>query len=170
MYPPYTLPFAKMYINNSENLTPGVNQFPHVSSAETETHNHFCHKSAQPFDLPGFSRQKSDCFHMPRPPKQIHRPCFFRPITMLCEYFQIACQCIRTAGDVYHPFRLHKGYRVDKFFGTSASRRIHENDVGALAAGCHMRHEPSGVIAEELCIGDAVLLRILHCIPHCILI
>lgn len=62
MYPPYTLPFAKMYINNSENLTPGVNQFPHVSSAETETHNHFCHKSAQPFDLPGFSRQKSDCF------------------------------------------------------------------------------------------------------------
>lgn len=61
MYPPYTLPFAKMYINNSENLTPGVNQFPHVSSAETETHNHFCHKSAQPFDLPGFSRQKSDC-------------------------------------------------------------------------------------------------------------
>lgn len=60
MYPPYTLPFAKMYINNSENLTPGVNQFPHVSSAETETHNHFCHKSAQPFDLPGFSRQKSD--------------------------------------------------------------------------------------------------------------
>ena len=66
MYPPYTLPFAKMYINNSENLTPGVNQFPHVSSAETETHNHFCHKSAQPFDLPGFSRQKSDCFHMAR--------------------------------------------------------------------------------------------------------
>lgn len=61
MYPPYTLPFAKMYINNSENLTPGVNQFPHVSSAETETHNHFCHKSAHPFDLPGFSRQKSDC-------------------------------------------------------------------------------------------------------------
>ena len=64
MYPPYTLPFAKMYINNSENLTPGVNQFPHVSSAETETHNHFCHKSAQPFDLPGFSRQKSDCLNM----------------------------------------------------------------------------------------------------------
>ena len=63
MYPPYTLPFAKMYINNSENLTPGVNQFPHVSSAETETHNHFCPKSAQPFDLPGFSRQKSDCFN-----------------------------------------------------------------------------------------------------------
>lgn len=63
MYPPYTLPFAKMYINNSENLTPGVNQFPHVSSAETETHNHFCHKSAQPFDLPGFSRQKSDCLN-----------------------------------------------------------------------------------------------------------
>lgn len=61
MYPPYTLPFAKMYINNSEKLTPGVNQFPHVSSAETETHNHFCHKSAHPFDLPGFSRQKSDC-------------------------------------------------------------------------------------------------------------
>ena len=60
MYPPYTLPFAKMYINNSEKLTPGVNQFPHVSSAETETHNHFCHKSAQPFDLPGFSRQKND--------------------------------------------------------------------------------------------------------------
>ena len=63
MYPPYTLPLAKMYINNSENLTPGVNQFPHVSSAETETHNHFCHKSAQPFDLPGFSRQKSDCLN-----------------------------------------------------------------------------------------------------------
>ena len=66
MYPPYTLPFAKMYINNSENLTPGVNQFPHVSSAETETHNHFCHKSAHPFDLPGFSRQKSDRLHMAR--------------------------------------------------------------------------------------------------------
>ena len=33
-----------------------------------------------------------------------------------------------------------------------------------------MRHEPSGVIAEELRIGDAILLRILHCIPHCILI
>ena len=60
MYPPYTLPFAKMYINNSENLTHGVNQFPHVSSAETETHNHFCPKSTQPFDLPGFSRQKNN--------------------------------------------------------------------------------------------------------------
>lgn len=63
MYPPYTLPFAKMYINNSENLTPGVNQFPHVFSAETETHNHFCHKSAHPFDLPGFSRQKNNCLN-----------------------------------------------------------------------------------------------------------
>ena len=66
MYPPYTLPFAKMYINNSGNLTPGVNQFPHVSSAETETHNHFFHFFAHPFDLPGFSRQKSDRLHMAR--------------------------------------------------------------------------------------------------------
>lgn len=48
MYPPYTLPFAKMYINNSENLTPGVNPFPHVSSAETETHNPFCQKWRNP--------------------------------------------------------------------------------------------------------------------------
>ena len=71
MYPPYTLPFAKMYINNSKTLTPGVNPFPHVSSAETETHNHFCHKSAHPFDLPGFSRQKSDCLNMKRRRKHI---------------------------------------------------------------------------------------------------
>ena len=33
-----------------------------------------------------------------------------------------------------------------------------------------MRHEPACIIAEELCIGDAILLRILHRIPHCILI
>ena len=66
MYPPYTLPFAKMYVNNSENLTPGVNQFPHVSSAETETHNHFCPKSTQPFDLPGFSRQKNNSLNVAR--------------------------------------------------------------------------------------------------------
>lgn len=55
MYPPYTLPFAKMYINNSENLTPGVNQFPHVSSTETETHIYFSSKIAETFDLLGFS-------------------------------------------------------------------------------------------------------------------
>ena len=87
MYPPYTLPFAKMYINNSEKLTPGVNQFPHVSSAETETHNHFCHKSAHPFDLPGFSRQKADCFHMFRKWKHVARLALDSLIPMSCEIF-----------------------------------------------------------------------------------
>jgi len=33
-----------------------------------------------------------------------------------------------------------------------------------------MRHEPACIIAEELCIVDAILLRILHRILHCILI
>ena len=88
MYPPYTFPFAKMYINNSENLTPGVNQFPHVSSAETETHNHFCHKSAQPFDLPGFSRQKADCFYMKRRRKHIDTTDLFTSYPLACKTFR----------------------------------------------------------------------------------
>jgi len=53
-----------MYTDNSENLIPGVNQFPHTHSAETETHIHFCPKSAETFDLRGFSRQQSHCFNM----------------------------------------------------------------------------------------------------------
>lgn len=71
MYPPYTLllrkgiPFAKMYIDNSENLTPGVNQFPHCHSVETETHIHFCPKAGEIFDLPGFSRHQNDCSTWP---------------------------------------------------------------------------------------------------------
>ena len=48
---------------------------------------------------------------MLRPAKQIHRPCFFGLISVLCKHSQISGQCIRTAGDVYHPFRLHQGYR-----------------------------------------------------------
>lgn len=45
-------------------LSPGVNQFPPHHSAETETHIHFCPKSAEPFDLLGFSRQKTYRLHM----------------------------------------------------------------------------------------------------------
>ena len=56
----------------SHSLSPWVNQFPHTHSAETETHNHFRPKSAESFDLSGFSRQQSDCLHMPTPPKHIH--------------------------------------------------------------------------------------------------
>ena len=58
-----SIPFAKMYIDNSENFTPGVNQFPHCHSAETETHIYFCPKSPKPFDLLDFSRQQSDCLN-----------------------------------------------------------------------------------------------------------
>ena len=53
-----------MYTDNSENLIPGVNQFPHTHSAETETHIHFCPQSAETFDLRGFSRQQGHCLHM----------------------------------------------------------------------------------------------------------
>lgn len=54
-----------MYIDNSENLTPGVNQFPHCHSTETETHIHFCPKAAEIFDLPSFSRHQSNCSSWP---------------------------------------------------------------------------------------------------------
>ena len=54
-----------------KSLSLGVNIRLYLYSAETETHNHFCHKSAQPFDLPGFSRQKSDCLNMKRRRKHI---------------------------------------------------------------------------------------------------
>ena len=52
-----------MYTDNSENLIPGVNQFPHTHSTETETHIYFISKIAKSFDLLGFSRQKADCLH-----------------------------------------------------------------------------------------------------------
>jgi hypothetical protein len=47
-------------------LSPWVNQFPHTHSAETETHIHFCPKSAETFDLLGFFRQQRDRLHMAR--------------------------------------------------------------------------------------------------------
>ena len=107
---------------------------------------------------------------MPRPSKQIHRPCFFRPITMLCEYFQIACQCIRTTGNVDDTFRLHKCYRVDKFFGTSASRGIHDDYVGFFTSLCHIDQETAGIIAEETDIGYLVHFGVVDGIPDCILV
>ena len=48
-----------MYTDNSENLIPGVNQFPHTHSAETETHILFCPKSAETFDQQGFDKDGS---------------------------------------------------------------------------------------------------------------
>ena len=37
-----------MYTDNSENLIPGVNQFPHTHSAETETHIPFIMNNKPP--------------------------------------------------------------------------------------------------------------------------
>ena len=51
---------------STHNLSPGVNQFPHCHSVETETHIHFYPQSAESFDLLGFSRQQSDGFTMHR--------------------------------------------------------------------------------------------------------
>lgn len=47
-----------------QDLSPWVNQFPHIHSAETETHIYFLPKSAETFDLPGISREQSDRLHM----------------------------------------------------------------------------------------------------------
>ncbi len=57
-------PFVKMYITCSPMSIPWVNQFPYTHSAETETHIYFRPKSAETFDLPGISRQQSDCLDM----------------------------------------------------------------------------------------------------------
>ena len=72
-----------MYTDNSENLIPGVNQFPHTHSAETETHIHFCPKSVETFDLRGFSRQQSHCLHMDRISKLVNRLYFHNLISTL---------------------------------------------------------------------------------------
>lgn len=64
-----------MYIANSENLTPKVNQFPHCHSAETETYIHFFLKLSKTFDLLGLFRQQSDCLHM----CDMVRPSFIPP-------------------------------------------------------------------------------------------
>lgn len=128
MYPPYTLPFAKMYINNSGNLTPGVNQFPHVSSAETETHNHFCPKSAQPFDLPGFSRQKNNCLHMHSRREHIHAAYLLHLIPPRLQHLKVSRQAGRFAGDIHHLRHtvaddFLQGFRMD-----AVTRRI-EHDI-----------------------------------------
>ena len=112
MYPPYTLPFAKMYINNSENLTHGVNQFPHVSSAETETHNHFCPKSTQPFDLPGFSRQKNNSLHMHSHPKLVHALDLPDLISTIAEDLQVSGKGGGVTADIYDAFGLHAEHGV----------------------------------------------------------
>jgi len=47
-----------------QSLSPGVNQFPHSHSAETETHIYFSSKIAETFDLLRFSGQKANSLHM----------------------------------------------------------------------------------------------------------
>lgn len=59
-----TYPFAKMYIFRSPQPIPPVNQFPHTHFGKLKTHIHFYPKSAEAFDLPGFSRQQSDRLNM----------------------------------------------------------------------------------------------------------
>ena len=54
-----------MYIFRSPQPIPRVNQFPHTHSTETETHIYFIPKMVKSFDLLGFSRQKTDCLHIP---------------------------------------------------------------------------------------------------------
>ena len=46
-----------------QGLSPWVNQFPYTHSTETETHTYFRSKSAETFDLLGFSREQSDCLN-----------------------------------------------------------------------------------------------------------
>ena len=60
-----------------QSLSPWVNQFPHSRSTETKTHIHFHPKSAEPFDLLGFSRQQNGCLHVQGVTKLTECPSIF---------------------------------------------------------------------------------------------
>lgn len=119
-----------MYIGNPENLTPGVNQFPHCHSTETETHIHFCPKSAETFDLLSFFRQQSDCLHVHCHRELIYRPPLHKFIPIPAQIFQIPCQCRRITTHIHNPLRLHIHHRSEQRFLAALPRWVYDDHIG----------------------------------------
>ena len=88
-----------------QSLSPGVDLHLYHHSTETETHIYFIPKMAKSFDLLGFSRQKADCFNMPRHRKQINPHHLFNPIPLLFKHSKVTRKRVRAAGYVDYLFR-----------------------------------------------------------------